>query len=309
MFNRTSKTAGRGKTGRAAFTLLELLVVMSIITILVGILLPAFAQIRIAVYNARSKARVTELGMGAVNYAADHKGLFPGQHYPGRIMKSRFPSDAWAQVQATGELWFTGSTILGVSLFGTNYIMVDQTDVVGFRPVYASCSISDIARIKNFNGSVWDRYPPITPAALPDKMDPWNAVAYWPSTRGVAGLGQYREVQNWWYTDQLSSNYAADKTSDALAAGTFCNVLNWGNMKSPPENPELPATLPYIRSSSTAAQTAFEAFIKDKSLGGNDSNTPVADQRFIMMAAGVDRLFGTKDDITCPVLGNWAPGN
>lgn len=300
MFSHITARRCEGPATGRAFTLLELLVVISIITILVGIMLPAFNQIRIAIYNSRSVARVTELGMGAVNYANDHKGFFPGQHYPNRLMNTRFASDAWDDYNATGELRFTGGAVLAVSLFATNYVIADTLDAVRFRSNYASCSIADMGRIRNFNNSIWDRYPPIAPNTLPQKVDAWNAIAYWPATRGVTGLSQYKEVQNWWYTDTVSSNYLVDANyGDGTVEGTFCYVTNWGNVASPGR----PATFDYTRQGSDKAQTAFEAFIKDKSLGGDSSTTPIASDRYIMMAAGVDRLFGTEDDIQCPVIG------
>ena len=45
---------------------------------------------------------------------------------------------------------------------------------------------------------------------------------------------------------------------------------------------------------------AFEDYIKDRSIQGDASTTPINDGRFIIIGAGVDRTYGTNDDMLNP---------
>lgn len=60
---------------RAAFTLIEVLVVISIISILVAILLPALARSRDAARAIQCSAQLKQIGVSQVTYAADFRGF------------------------------------------------------------------------------------------------------------------------------------------------------------------------------------------------------------------------------------------
>ncbi|MBN8524713.1 MAG: DUF1559 domain-containing protein [Planctomycetes bacterium] len=64
-------------TARAAFSLIELLVVISIIAVLAAMLLPAITTVRRAVYGTQCASNLRQLGLAAMTYASDHNGLFP----------------------------------------------------------------------------------------------------------------------------------------------------------------------------------------------------------------------------------------
>src|SRR5687768_7266128 len=61
---------------RAGFTLVELLVVMSIIGLLVAILLPALGAARDAARNSACKNNLRQLGVGLHAYAENHQERF-----------------------------------------------------------------------------------------------------------------------------------------------------------------------------------------------------------------------------------------
>ncbi|MCD4826027.1 MAG: type II secretion system GspH family protein [Phycisphaerae bacterium] len=63
---------------RRGFSLVELLVVISIIMLLLGILMPAINRALMGAYNANSKTAVTELNGMAMSFYDEHK-FFPGQ--------------------------------------------------------------------------------------------------------------------------------------------------------------------------------------------------------------------------------------
>src|SRR5262252_7208715 len=61
----------------AAFTLVELLVVIGIIALLIAILLPALSRALGASREVKCLANLRAIGQAAVLHAHDHKGYFP----------------------------------------------------------------------------------------------------------------------------------------------------------------------------------------------------------------------------------------
>lgn len=69
----------RGREQRAAFTLVELLVVIGIVVVLVSVLLPAVARVRSSAMSVATAAQLRELTLLYVQYAQAHRGaLLPG---------------------------------------------------------------------------------------------------------------------------------------------------------------------------------------------------------------------------------------
>src|SRR5262245_6332050 len=65
------------RTTRAAFTLVELLVVIGIIAILIGFLLPALNKARTAAITTSCLSQMRQIGIGMQMYATMTKGWFP----------------------------------------------------------------------------------------------------------------------------------------------------------------------------------------------------------------------------------------
>lgn len=69
--NRERRCTGQG------FTLIEVLVVVSVIALLVAILLPALARARKLARDTMCQSNLHSIGQGILLYLHDHKGLFP----------------------------------------------------------------------------------------------------------------------------------------------------------------------------------------------------------------------------------------
>lgn len=60
-----------------AFSLIELLVVVTIVVLLAGLLLPAIGLVRTQARTAMCAGKLHQIGVAATSYAGDYEGLFP----------------------------------------------------------------------------------------------------------------------------------------------------------------------------------------------------------------------------------------
>lgn len=69
------------RTPSRAFTLVELLVVIGIISILISILLPSLAAARSSAVSIQCQSNLRQLSQASLLYATDNQGFYPPAHY------------------------------------------------------------------------------------------------------------------------------------------------------------------------------------------------------------------------------------
>lgn len=74
-----SKRSGFGQATLNGFTLMELLVVISIISLLIALLLPALSRARDAAHNTICSNHIRQIFLGSSLYSHDEKGNIPGK--------------------------------------------------------------------------------------------------------------------------------------------------------------------------------------------------------------------------------------
>src|SRR3954463_5673762 len=81
------------RTRSTAFTLVELLVVIGIITLLIGLLLPALMRAREQAKSTMCQSQLRQIWQATLLYAHDFRDAFPGPTTTGNYGYRRAPGD------------------------------------------------------------------------------------------------------------------------------------------------------------------------------------------------------------------------
>lgn len=123
---------------KAGFTLVELLVVISIIGILIGLLLPAVMAAREAARRTQCANQVRQIALACHNYHDTWSSL-PGTRYGTAIIRGKLPSDgSWPKPAGDASKLTNknrGSGFVGLSQFMEFHEVYDQLVMQNFGPV------------------------------------------------------------------------------------------------------------------------------------------------------------------------------
>ncbi|HNO79169.1 MAG TPA: prepilin-type N-terminal cleavage/methylation domain-containing protein [Phycisphaerae bacterium] len=170
--------------GRSGFTLVELLVVVSIIALLIAILLPSLKRAREQSKLVVCKSNLHQIGTGIQLYAQDNLGLIPRGPDP------VIPIDLGGNHLATNQLWL-GNNASFVSMFS-------QCQFTGLGMLH-STTLPDLNLFFCPSDNSFNRTEesPKIPTSRPNEIDCATNTAY---TDDGFGSYQYRQL------DQLPNN-------------------------------------------------------------------------------------------------------
>ncbi|MEM8875004.1 MAG: type II secretion system protein [Planctomycetota bacterium] len=322
----------RSRQNQAAFTLVELMVVIGIIALLVGILVPTVSRVRESAQVAATASLIQQLSGAAEAYAVDLGG-YPGP-IPNRLIGTGVTNPVFGQPATTnptflyegdippttGARGITGTENLVLGLLGG--AMPDgtyQPDTVGQGPIelrgtrldkrfspYFNPQPNDLSWIDE-GGGLNGRFVDVAGQKIDDTIIPEFVdrfadplpILYLRANRGTSvsvsdateladgdasdPLGQYDLSQVFIYTG-----------SPITAAGD-----------KPDKSADTTHGLRSLVNPADRAGVVDSLLIDDKTYGftayfGNPeiAGQPRQKDGFILISAGRDRIYGTRDDIT-----------
>ena len=297
------------KGKKQGFTIIELLTVMSIIIILIGIMMPSYAAIRRYSKAVKQKGQFHDISTGLEMFSIDFDGypdskktlvVDPGPYnldadskpYCGamRLCEAIFGKDGFgfhpdSRFTANGASDSTGTILYyphPITALNDNRRERKHTYVDSDK--YKICYLSDLYDVTGAGGG-----------GAAYATDPCQTVIC-----DVYGKVKGRETHARLGLPVLY--YKADTTQ----LGNDSNALAVGNVYDPRDNRDidgLPAdgvtgSNPLhdgITASTTTAAQIFYRAIRDKKFTSVEK--PYNDNTYILLSAGWDGLFGTKDDI------------
>jgi prepilin-type N-terminal cleavage/methylation domain-containing protein len=140
------------RTGRAGFTLVELLIVIAIIMVLIGMLLPVLNKVRQQANSTACLSNLRQMGIGVQYYLQDFKGTMPLEY---DCDMSAVPI---AYSDNLGDLVSRPSNYAGA--FGAPYTVLAYLDVYYLhQPKLFICPAADLSSYNGGNNPLNPSYP------------------------------------------------------------------------------------------------------------------------------------------------------
>jgi len=296
----------------AAFTIVELLVVMSIIMILMGILLPAFNKAKQYARKVRQTAQFKSIDVGLELYLGDFEG------YP--------PSDG--EITAGNPSDYPGAMKLAEAMMGQ--------DLLGFHP---SSLFNKEGKDAAGNDLYFRRNPPPQPPTPPylenmrtrkgpylnlENANPYSLLDVYGAgnfgqlgdsadpNRGIVLCDEYKRIKNTttgkrigspilYYKANVSSALF-DDTSPATVRQSIYNCLDNQQLIDVGIAWDLGSGFQHPMASSgndpdgnPASWKKFYEIVRDQKV--SVMPRPKMQESYILISAGYDGLYGTRDDV------------
>ncbi len=323
--------AARKPRAAAAFTLVELLVVISIIIILIGILIPVIGGVRRSAYVANTKALIGQLTAQIDAYHNDfhaYPGPIPNTQLRGfgndfinpmtfggqitmaenlylGLMGGLVPDPANAgqflfdpAVAGQGPRWLGLGTPKKLKPYGDNTNVTQVSD-----PAYPTAPVGDYRDdVANCDDSIVPEYLDRIPKPMPflygrARTGAPDVVTATPATDAVTGrLGQYDLTQFSPYTSAAGGGYIGENKIDdgEPRVPNTTPVYQHGFTNAAGDAPVLAAT------TAPGQQYPYNIYAALRHPTLSSGGISVAKQKdgYVLISPGLDRVYGTKDDIT-----------
>jgi len=175
---------------RCAFTLIELLTVILIISLLVGILVPTVRAVIQAASAANTNATIQSLSGGIQQYYTENNNVYPGQNVPSSFVY--------------GSHWLMRAMFTRKGATSVNYSAAPAADfpLDAYVPIKAGLIQRSTSGTDYSNAWLGDGYP--SPMAI----------CYYPARLGGSGLSQYTENDNTTHTSGKTGGTFSDFIKD-----------------------------------------------------------------------------------------------
>jgi prepilin-type N-terminal cleavage/methylation domain-containing protein len=303
---------------RSGFTLVELLVVISIIAILIAILLPVVGKIRKQVYATNTKAGIAQLEAAILSYFNDFKA------YPGPIPNT--------QLRGAGNNNITTPALIGAKITMAENLYLGLMGGLEPDPAAPGTFIYAAARAgfgprslgptpKKYNAYIENNYITQRVVAGATSGDFEDDIANCDDSEVPEFLDRFPDALPLLYlrarpgmtgvvsplpspTDQYDQTQVTPYTGAAPTGGGYIGMgkENDGHWTAPfPRHGFNTLPNPLATIASEYPLNIYTALRHPTVTAGTPTAPlPTARQRdrFIFISAGVDRVYGTRDDIT-----------
>jgi prepilin-type N-terminal cleavage/methylation domain-containing protein len=307
------------KTARRGFTLVEMLTVIGIIVLLVSILLPVVGAVRTRGHIADTQAMLARIGAGIQSYYSDFNA-YPGPLHNGQIYNGGVPvtiqgltGENMTQITQAENLVLgllgglkldpQGRVTYDASMIGGGPMSLNARSPKRYRSYMDKISLSG----GEYSDEVVDANT-VKDSLIPEFLDRFPdgmPILYLRANNGAPGIAtdkqpvaqqqQYDVKQIEAYTTvnigagkelPAEGDYSGVQATDPLKHGLRTAMANATSINPPPTGSGHRYIYPYD----------LVGFLRQPSM----ANTPRQQNAFIMISAGADRVYGTKDDVTYP---------
>jgi type II secretory pathway pseudopilin PulG len=272
------KSKHRSLQKPSAFTVVELIAVVAVIAILIGLLVPALSTIQKMAANVSQKAQFSTIGF-ALEAFAEEMGDYPESEAVDSTDYQGAQRLAEAMIGLDGFGFHPGSLGDGDP---TIYDPADPVSIAARKGPYLELDTANAVRISNLDASIYGGFSGIDSFILADKF----------KTIKNTGTGKKTGMPILYFkanTINTLHPVAVPTGPGTLAAYVDCIYSFLDNRLMLMQNSE------NTMDGTSAGTSIFYADTLNPNF--TDPRRPYKNESYILLSAGADGLYGTKDDV------------